>query len=210
MPSCPFTVHSSLCPWPKATTALLPVTSIWLLLFLLVHLSSYRVVRILHVFWIQIFCPIDVLQIFSFNLCLEFFILSTVVFKEQNSLMLIKSNLSIFLLSIVSVSTSQRGFPCGSVGKESACNAGNTGDTGSVSGWERSPGEENGNALQHSCLENPMDRGEWTRQGQLDNRTTEPYKPAWAWADTYLGKDHLSTQESRVFLAVTEITEFLC
>ena len=161
MPSCPFTVHSSLCPWPKATTALLPVTSIWLLLFLLVHLSSYRVVRILHVFWIQIFCPIDVLQIFSFNLCLEFFILSTVVFKEQNSLMLIKSNLSIFLLSIVSVSTSQRGFPCGSVGKESACNAGNTGDTGSVSGWERSPGEENGNALQHSCLENPMDRGAW-------------------------------------------------
>ena len=112
-------------------------------------------------FWIQIFCPIDVLQIFSFNLCLEFFILSTVVFKEQNSLMLIKSNLSIFLLSIVSVSTSQRGFPCGSVGKESACNAGNTGDTGSVSGWERSPGEENGNALQHSCLENPMDRGAW-------------------------------------------------
>ena len=73
--------------------------------------------------------------------------------------MLIKSNLSIFLLSVVSVSTSQRGFPCGSVGKESACNAGNTGDTGSVSGWERSPGEGNGNALQHSCLENP-----WTEE----------------------------------------------
>ena len=45
------------------------------------------------------------------------------------------------------------------------------------------------------------------------NLTTEPawaYKPAWAWANTYLGKDHLSTQESRVFLAVTEITKFLC
>ena len=158
---CPFTVHSSLCPWPKATTALLPVTSIWLLLFLLGHLSSYRVVRILHVFCIQIFCPVDVLQIFSFNFCLEFFILSTVVFKEQNFLILIKSNLSIFLLSIVFVSASQRGFPSGSVGKESACNAGITGDTGSISGWERSPGEGNGNALQYSCQENPMDRGAW-------------------------------------------------
>ena len=55
-----------------------------------------------------------------------------------------------------------------------------------------------------------MALAEQTLQGQLDNWTTEPYKPAWAWADTYLGKDHLSTQESRVLLAVTEITEFLC
>ena len=46
------------------------------------------------------------------------------------------------------------GFPCGSAGKESACNAGNL---GSIPG--RSPGEENGNPLQYSCLENPMDRG---------------------------------------------------
>ena len=41
-------------------------------------------------------------------------------------------------------------------GKESACNAG---DTGSIPGSERSPGEVNGNPLQYSCLENPMDRG---------------------------------------------------
>ena len=44
----------------------------------------------------------------------------------------------------------------GSDGKESACNAG---DPGSIPGWERSPGEENGNPLQYFCLENPMDRG---------------------------------------------------
>ena len=42
--------------------------------------------------------------------------------------------------------------------KESACSAG---DPGSIPGWGRSPGEENGNPLQYSCLENPMDRGAW-------------------------------------------------
>ena len=39
--------------------------------------------------------------------------------------------------------------------KESACNAG---DLGLIPGLERSPGEENGNPLQYSCLENSMDR----------------------------------------------------
>ena len=46
--------------------------------------------------------------------------------------------------------------PGGSDGKASACNAG---DLGSIPGSGRSPGEGNGNPLQHSCLENPMDRG---------------------------------------------------
>ena len=45
-----------------------------------------------------------------------------------------------------------------SVGKESACNAG---DPGSITGRERSPGEGNGNPPQCSCLENPMERGAW-------------------------------------------------
>ena len=43
-------------------------------------------------------------------------------------------------------------------GKESACNAG---DPGSIPGLGRSPGEGNGNPLQYSYLENPMDRGAW-------------------------------------------------
>ena len=34
-------------------------------------------------------------------------------------------------------------------------------DVGSIPGWGRSPGEENGNPFQYSCLENPMDRGTW-------------------------------------------------
>ena len=50
------------------------------------------------------------------------------------------------------------GFPHSSVGKESACNAG---DLGSIPGLRRSSGEGNGNPLQYSCLENPMDRGAW-------------------------------------------------
>ena len=48
-------------------------------------------------------------------------------------------------------------FPCSSV-KESVCNAG---DLGSIPWLGRSPGEGNGNPLQYSCLENPMDRGAW-------------------------------------------------
>ena len=49
-------------------------------------------------------------------------------------------------------------FPGGSEVKESACNVG---DPGSISGSGRSPGEGNGNPLQYSCLENPMERGTW-------------------------------------------------
>ena len=46
------------------------------------------------------------------------------------------------------------GVPGDSEDKESACNAR---DLGSIPGLERSPGEGNGNPLQYSCLENPMD-----------------------------------------------------
>ena len=53
------------------------------------------------------------------------------------------------------------GVPDSSEGKNSAYNAGDTGDMGSNPGLERLPGEGNGNPLQHSCLENPMDRGTW-------------------------------------------------
>ena len=49
-------------------------------------------------------------------------------------------------------------FPCGSAGKESACNVG---DLGSIPGLRRSPGGGNGNPLQYSCLGNPKDRGAW-------------------------------------------------
>ena len=51
-----------------------------------------------------------------------------------------------------------KGFPGGSDGKASACNAG---DPGSIPGSGRSPGEGNDNPLQYSCLENSMVGGAW-------------------------------------------------
>ena len=50
------------------------------------------------------------------------------------------------------------GFPGGSDGKESTCNAG---DLSLIPESRRSPGEGNGNPLQYSCLENSRDRGAW-------------------------------------------------
>ena len=50
------------------------------------------------------------------------------------------------------------GFPGGSDGKESVCNAG---DQGLIPESGRSPGEGNDNPLQYSCLENSMDREAW-------------------------------------------------
>ena len=50
------------------------------------------------------------------------------------------------------------GFPGGSDGRESACNAG---DPGSIPGSERSPGERNGYLPKYSCLENLIDRVAW-------------------------------------------------
>ena len=56
-------------------------------------------------------------------------------------------------------SPASRGFPGGSVGKASACKAG---DAGLIPGLERSPGRgQHDNSLEYSCLENPMNRGAW-------------------------------------------------
>ena len=52
----------------------------------------------------------------------------------------------------------QLGFPHGSDGKESICNVGYL---GSIPGSGRSPGGGHGSPLQYSCLENPVDRGDW-------------------------------------------------
>ena len=65
-----------------------------------------------------------------------------------------------YLESLIKIIPGIVGFSGGSVVKESACSAGDT-DVGSVPGSERSPGEGNGNPLEYSCLENPMDRGAW-------------------------------------------------
>ena len=59
---------------------------------------------------------------------------------------------------ILTLTIAALGFPRSSVGKESACNAG---DLDSIPALGRSPREGNGNPLQYPCLENPMDRGAW-------------------------------------------------
>ena len=63
-------------------------------------------------------------------------------------------------------------IPSGSDGKASAYKAG---DPGSIPGSGRSSGEGNGNPLQYSCLENPMDRGDWWAivPGVTESDTTE-------------------------------------
>ena len=52
-------------------------------------------------------------------------------------------------------------FLSGAVVKKLPASAGEAGDTGSIPGLGKSPGEGNGNPLQDSCLGNPVDRGAW-------------------------------------------------
>ena len=59
------------------------------------------------------------------------------------------------------------GFPSGSDGKASACNAG---DLGLSVGWEDPLEKENGNPLQYSCLENSLDGGAWLATVQGSQR----------------------------------------
>ena len=69
-------------------------------------------------------------------------------------------------LGLRSDDSNHLGFPGGSDGKESACNAG---DVGSIPGLGGSPGGGHGNLIQYSCLDNPMDRGAgglWPRGSQ--------------------------------------------
>ena len=54
-----------------------------------------------------------------------------------------------------------RGFPGGSAVNNPLDKPGKAGEVGTIPGWGRSPGGENGSPLQSSCLENPMDRGAW-------------------------------------------------
>ena len=65
------------------------------------------------------------------------------------------------------------GFPGASVVKNPPENAGDPEDAGSIPGLGRCPGGGNGNPLQHSCLENSMDRGAWwaTTHGIAKSRT---------------------------------------
>ena len=67
------------------------------------------------------------------------------------------------------------GFQVALVMENPAAGVGDVGDVGSIPGLGRSPGVRNGNLLQYSCLENPMDSGAWqaTVHGVAELDTTE-------------------------------------
>ena len=75
----------------------------------------------------------------------------------------IKGNVQFYLseTSRIGKSIEIRELPQCLSGKETACNAGNSGDMGSIPGSGRSLGGGHGNPLQYSCLENPIGRGAW-------------------------------------------------
>ena len=84
------------------------------------------------------------------------------------------------------------GFPDGSDGKETACNAG---DLGSTLGSERFLGDRNGNPLQYSGLVNSMDRGAWWAQS-MGSQTVEHDRVT----STFLIYFHLDLIDSRTVL----------
>ena len=85
----------------------------------------------------------------------------TVIFK-----LVIGGLTSVIFVVLDTVNLQFQGFPHSSVGKKSACNAG---DLGSIPGSGRSPGEGNGNPLQYSSLENP-----WTEDpGRLQSMESQ-------------------------------------
>ena len=98
-----------------------------------------------------------------------------------------------------------RDFPRGSDGKASVYNAG---DPGSIPGSGRSPGEGNGNPLQYSCLENPMDRGAWlaTVHGDAKSQTRlSAFTSLHRILDSFVDHDGYSISSEGLLPAVVDI-----
>ena len=77
-------------------------------------------------------------------------------------------------LEIIIALSIYQSFPVALEIKNLPANAGDIRDVGLTSGWRKSPGEGNGNPLQYSCLDNPMDRGVW-------RATVHGVTKSWPW-----------------------------
>ena len=93
------------------------------------------------------------------------------------------------------------GFPDGSSGRETACNAGDIGDmdTGLNLGSGRSSGGENGNPLHYFSLENPMDRGAWRAIVQRSQRIEHD----WATKHSHAGKKKSKWRNSLIIFLLS-------
>ena len=85
----------------------------------------------------------------------------------------------------------------------------NTGDTGSMPGSGRPPGEGNGNPFPYTCLENPMDRGAWraTVHGVTETNTMEPVHAS---AHTYLWKTRKKLVEIKAKSCLKSVVVLCC
>ena len=108
--------------------------------------------------------------------------IATLLFKyRQNKSLRIEGNFSHVclvnfgtLLDVFGFIQGYWGFPSGSVGKESACNAGDTEDQGLITGSGRSLGGGNGNPLQYSCLGNPWILAGYSSKGRKESDMLNP------------------------------------
>ena len=101
-------------------------------------------------------CQSSMLSPCLFNLHAEYIMRNDRLNESQTGIKIAKRNINNLRHADYTILMSERGFPGGADGKASTCNAG---DLGSIPGSGRSPGEGNGNPLQHCCLENTMDGG---------------------------------------------------
>ena len=113
---------------------------------------------------------------------------STTVGKEKSEHM--RDLRSLITQNLELIECKRSGFPRWLSGKESARQAGDMSSIPGLGRSRRSPGEENGNPLQYSCLENLMDRGAWwaTVHGVSKSQTGPR---VWAWMPGKWGRGEL-------------------
>ena len=82
--------------------------------------------------------------------------------------------------------------------KESVCNVGDIGESGSIPGLGRSPGGGNGNPLQYPCLKNPLDRGAcWA--------TLCGVAQSWTWLNSDISEFNIDTNVFHLFVKIATV-----